>query len=212
MNTFFTADTHFGHANIIKYCKRPQYSSEDFDEEGQWRSSTIRRLRAQDMDAMLVSNWNSVVTNEDTVYHLGDFSFGSVHQTINYLCEIRFKRFYFIWGNHDSAMRGLYQQFKSHKAPAYLMNRVFFLGHLEEVRIGYDVNITLCHYAMKVWNKSHAGTWHLYGHSHGSLPDDPHSRSLDVGVDVHGYRPISLEEVSMYMAKKTFVPIDHHGE
>ncbi len=36
--------------------------------------------------------------------------------------------------------------------------------------------IVICHYAMRVWNRSHHGAWHLYGHSHGNLPDTPTSR------------------------------------
>jgi calcineurin-like phosphoesterase family protein len=65
---------------------------------------------------------------------------------------------------------------------------------------------------MKVWNKSHHGAWHLYGHSHGSLPDDINSLSFDVGVDSHDYKPISYEEVKRIMKKKIFKPLDHHGK
>lgn len=54
MNYFFTADCHFDHKNIIKYCNRP-YS--DVDE----------------MNEALINNWNSVVKIEDKVYHIGDF-------------------------------------------------------------------------------------------------------------------------------------------
>ncbi len=39
------------------------------------------------------------------------------------------------------------------------------------------------HYAQRVWEHSHHGSWHVYGHSHGSLPDDIKSKSIDVGVD-----------------------------
>jgi calcineurin-like phosphoesterase family protein len=65
---------------------------------------------------------------------------------------------------------------------------------------------------MRVWNKSHHGAWHLYGHSHGTLPDDPNALSFDCGVDCHNYTPISFEQVEAIMAKKTFKPIDHHGK
>lgn len=53
---WFTADTHFGHANIIKHCSRPFES-------------------AAEMDAVLIANWNAVVRPNDTVFHLGDFAF-----------------------------------------------------------------------------------------------------------------------------------------
>lgn len=53
---FFTADLHFGHANIIKLCKRP-----------------FRDV--QHMNTALINRWNERVKPEDTVYHLGDFCF-----------------------------------------------------------------------------------------------------------------------------------------
>jgi calcineurin-like phosphoesterase family protein len=56
MTTFFTADTHFGHANIIRYCARPF-------------------MTAEDMDVALVNNWNARVKPTDVVWHLGDFAF-----------------------------------------------------------------------------------------------------------------------------------------
>lgn len=56
MNTFFVSDTHFGHTNIIKYCKRPYASVEE-------------------MNQKLEENWNAIVRKEDLVYHLGDVAF-----------------------------------------------------------------------------------------------------------------------------------------
>lgn len=151
------------------------------------------------MDDTLCDNWNAVVGPEDTVYHLGDFSFGLPDK---YLARLN-GHIFFVMGNHDREMRRVRQERKwNHK--------VTFLPDLAEVEVEGQ-KIVLCHYAMRVWNKSHHGTWHLYGHSHGSLPDDPNARSLDVGVDVHDYRPIAFDEVAIYMAKKNWKPIDHHG-
>ena len=59
--------------------------------------------------------------------------------------------------------------------------------------------LVLCHYAMRVWDRSHYGSWQLYGHSHGNLPPLPNS--LDVGVDNCDYAPISLAQVSSQMKK-----------
>ena len=146
---WFTADTHFGHANIIRHCDRPFGS-------------------AGEMDRALVENWNAHVGRSDLVYHLGDFSFRSARG----VPELRAKlhgQIDLCLGNHDALRPG---------------NRDGFLN----VRDVADVKpngqrVFLSHYAHRVWPRSHGGAWHLYGHSHGSLPDDPHALSLDVGVD-----------------------------
>ena len=54
---FFTSDTHFYHANIINFCKRPFANVETMNEA-------------------LIENWNAVVGVDDIVFHLGDFCFG----------------------------------------------------------------------------------------------------------------------------------------
>ena len=110
----------------------------------------------------------------------------------------------FIWGNHDKQMRHLKDRWREWE------HKITFLPPLAET----DVNgqqIILCHYAMRVWNKSHRGSWHLYGHSHSTLPDEPASMSFDVGVDAHAYHPLRFNEVAALMAKKSWKPIDHHG-
>ncbi len=63
----------------------------------------------------------------------------------------------------------------------------------------------LFHYAMRVWNASHHGSWHLYGHSHGTLPDDITSLSFDIGVDSQHYKPLSYDEVKAIMSQKEWV-------
>ena len=78
MQTFFTADTHFGHKNIINYCERPFSSVEE-------------------MDQTLITNWNMVVSECDVVYHLGDFVFGCPERIRKRLNG----RIFLILGNHD---------------------------------------------------------------------------------------------------------------
>ena len=215
MSTFFTADTHFGHSNIVRYCKRPQlrpgdevlYTDEEGQEYARWVSHEIARERCKEMDDMLTTNWNATLNSDDDIWHLGDVSFGSVANLITYLCALRFRKMYFVWGNHDAAMKELYKAIRDGKTPPLIYNRVVFCGDLKETKVNGQ-HITLCHYAMRTWNRSHYGAWQLYGHSHGSLPDDPNALSLDVGVDVHNYKPISFEEVAIFMSQKHFVPMD----
>lgn len=169
MATFFTADTHFGHNGIRKFCNRPFSSFEN-------------------MDKTLIQNWNAVVGPEDTVYHLGDFSFRAERDVSSYLERLN-GEVHLIIGNHDDP------DLRKDPAPFASVN------DLLTVKVN-GKKITLCHYAMRVWPNSHRGTWHLYGHSHGTLPDDATSRSFDIGVDCHNYKPLSFEEVEALIEKK----------
>jgi len=176
MTTWFTADLHFSHANIIKYANRPFSSVEE-------------------MDRILIDNFNNKVSQEDTTYIVGDFCFSDVTRGQNYLNRLNGVK-YLIEGNHDKT--------------AVKLEGWAGISKLAEIRVDGQ-SITLCHYAMRVWNKSHFGAWHLYGHSHGSLPDDKNSLSFDVGVDCHNYAPINMRDIRSIMNKKTWKPIDHHG-
>lgn len=174
-NYFFTSDTHFGHANIIKYCNRPFQN-------------------VAEMNETLIARWNEVVKPGDYVYHLGDFCFGDFGRYFNRLNGI----ISFIEGNHDRQARANKNAFHSYHK-------------LLETRV-FGQEIVLCHYSMEVWNKSHHGAWHLYGHSHGTLKDNPNRLSFDAGVDCHNFYPLSFEQVKAIMDKKSFKPIDHHGD
>ena len=189
MNTFFTSDTHFGHANIIKYCKRPFSSVED-------------------MDNALIHNWNAIVRPEDTVYHLGDFAVGG-GPAAPYLRRLN-GTIHFCLGNHDKRLIKTYLDVEL-ELQSYLNSGVESgIPYLREVTVDKQ-KIILCHYAMKVWNGSHKGDWQLYGHSHGTLPDDPNALSCDVGVDCWHYYPVSMDQLRNKMKTKTYKSVDHHG-
>ena len=172
MSVWFTSDTHFGHANIIQFCDRP-FSS------------------VSDMDESLVKNWNQVVRPDDTVYHLGDFTLGRQEQAAAYFAHLN-GRISVVPGGHDKqwAPKGVFLSKSGHP--------VVILPPLHTLKLssaGRDKPhlIVLCHYAMRVWDRSHYGSWHLYGHSHGNLTPLPNS--LDVGVDNWDYAPLSLGRV-----------------
>lgn len=188
MTVWFTADLHIGHSAVIRYARRP-FANVD------------------EMNEALIKNWNDCVSPKDDIYVLGDLSFCSLSRTISYLSRLNGRK-YWIFGNHDKKLRnreGILQFFEWGKdlTTIKIPDSDAYQG---------QQRIVLCHYAMRVWDKSHFGTWQLYGHSHGSLPDDRHSLSMDVGVDNCNYRPISYEEIKTKMKLKTWKPIDHHGD
>mgnify|MGYP003346155505 FL=1 len=145
----------------------------------------------------MVESWNEVVDPYDTVYHLGDIAFSRdrIHPVLLRLNG----RIKYLLGNHDKSRPRVPHDWEC-------------LGGYHEIR-GLPQLIVLNHYGQRVWNKSHYGSWHLHGHSHGSLP--PLGRSVDVGVDspyVTGkaeYRPLSFDEIEAFMANQSALP--HHG-
>lgn len=183
---WFTSDPHFGHKAILHFCDRP------------FKSVT-------EMDCTLVENWNSVVSPKDDVYLLGDVSFARTDRTYDLLNALN-GQIFLIKGNHDKGVvKG-----KCNKRFTWIKD-MYELSVPDEDANNEKQKIVLCHFPMLTWNKVHYGSWNLHGHCHGNLPDDPCAYRLDVGVDCHGYHPISYEEVKGLMSKKTFKPVDHHG-
>lgn len=109
-NIWFTSDTHFGHANIIKYCNRPFSSVEE-------------------MNKTIIDNWNSVVGKDDIVWHLGDFSLGNKNN-IELVKQLNGK-INIVLGNHDTQHISKYYEVGFHRVydrPTIIGN-FFILSH-----------------------------------------------------------------------------------
>jgi calcineurin-like phosphoesterase family protein len=166
MSTFFTSDTHFGHANIIKYCDRP-----------------FRNYF--EMDEALVTNWNTLIGPEDTVYHLGDFAFGrGIDQKyVSALAKLLNGHIHLINGNHEKFAHSIPWRFSTIK-------------EYDEIEVEGQ-RIVLFHYGMRTWHHVSKGVWHLYGHSHNRLP--AFGKSLDIGVDNWNYYPVGFAKLKYTM-------------
>jgi calcineurin-like phosphoesterase family protein len=149
----------------------------------------------EEMREIMIANHNAVVKPEDRVWHLGDFSFAqtSVSQKIfNRLLGHKF----LILGNHD----------RTNRLPKGWVS----IDSMKQIEID-GKTIILCHYAMKVWDKSHHGSYQLYGHSHGHLPGT--TQSQDVGVDCWNFTPVQFKDILKRMASnKQFTQEDYHGD
>lgn len=196
-DVFFTADTHFGHAGIARYCSRSR---------GQFvLDANPLADGAVDVDAMddaIIAEWNSIVGPHDHVYHLGDFSFRGAGPTTALIRRLR-GRIHLVRGNHDRLSAGNEALFAS-VSDAYREIKVD--GH----------RVVLCHYPLLTWNRAHRGAWHLHGHSHGSLRA-PVTTRLDVGIDsAHtlfgALRPFSWFDVREILSKRVYGVLDHHGK
>lgn len=187
---WFTADTHFGHRRIIEFCHRPFADVEE-------------------MNDRIIANINDVVAPEDTLFHLGDFSFGRCKNTNDaktYLDRITCQNIIIIPGNHDPHLKNMLP--KPQFAALFTACCPFY--RLKTEVDDEAVEIFMFHYSCRVWPKSHYGAWHLYGHSHGNLDDLPNLPSplcLDVGVDSNDFRPLNLYDLKAKFADRPFVPI-----
>jgi len=190
--TFFSADPHYGHGNIVKYCKRLQFCTDTekaailsldaiIDKQAKHQAQRELRISPETVNRMnetMVNNWNAVVSPNDTVYLLGDLCFPKQDWT-KWLARLQ-GRVIWIHGNHDA-----YNQHNREK--------------LMDINVEGQ-EITLCHYSMRVWKNSCHGAWCLYGHSHNTLP--PLGLSMDVGVDCNDFKPYSFEEVKAIMNER----------
>ena len=188
MTDLFTSDPHIGHKNIIRYCDRPFAD-------------------VNEMNEAIIANHNAVVGPNDTIYYLGDLFFCGKGYALKVMARLNGKK-HLILGNHDKMIKKNLDEFGKHFE---------FIGDYLEIRVqdsdaarGSQL-ICLSHYAHKVWNGSHNLSWNLYGHSHGSLPDDPNALQMDVGVDCNNFMPFTYADIKKRMAKKTFTALDHHG-
>jgi calcineurin-like phosphoesterase family protein len=167
---FFTADEHYGHANIIRYCNRPFQS-------------------AGHMDAELIARHNQAVSDGDTVIHAGDFTLMGKTEAEEIISHLN-GRHVFLRGSHDYWLEK--------DAPAIWENKID------------GQHVVVCHYAMRVWARSHYNSWQLFGHSHGQL--EPVGKQWDIGVDNNDFRPLSLDKIRDIMASRpdnpNFIPED----
>ena len=156
---FLIADTHFNHKKIIDYCKRPFISTED-------------------MNNVLIDNWNKKVSTDDLIIHVGDFGLGSFEEL-----KVIFDRLngikYLVMGNHD-----LIGGCKFYKKLGF--ERVY----KKQFQFGKYI---FSHKPVKVED----GYINIYGHIHNSpIPKEFNdSKHICISVERINYSPIELEEL-----------------
>jgi calcineurin-like phosphoesterase family protein len=138
----------------------------------------------EEMNETIIDNYNAVVKPNDIFYFLGDFCWNlKLEQMQGLLNRFNGKK-NIIMGNHDDK-----KIFRNLSGIESLTQNVMLKA--------YGEHIWLSHYSHRVWDRSHHGAWHLFGHSHGSIP--PHNKSFDVGVDCWEFKPLSFEQIKIRM-------------
>lgn len=155
---FLTSDLHLDHENIIKYCNRPFKN-------------------VQEMNYVLIKNWNEIVGKKDTVYYLGDFCFcknKKDKQKIGYFINLLNGKKIFIKGNHDKFIKGHHHFILNYK------NKPFYLVH-NPLEIPSS------------WKG-----WAIFGHVHNNKGDlfiDKKNKRINVSTEITDFKPVSIDEI-----------------
>lgn len=151
---YFLSDTHFAHQNIIAYSGRP---FKDTDE----------------MDKYIIQKWNETITDNDEVYFLGDFCFGSADNIMKYAKQLNGVK-HIVMGNHDRK-KSLYRD-------------AGFITTEKRIVFPYatDKQILLSH---KPIIDLPEGCVNIHGHIH--------EKELDPLIfDTHNYYNVSVENIN----------------
>lgn len=171
---YFISDTHFDHENIISFCRRPFVDVES-------------------MNNVLVADWNRTVKLKDTVYFLGDLTFGRGRRPHRYWLDQLNGNITFIKGSHDDGC------LDSVCLPIY-DNLLIRLN---------DSKLLLIHDPDDV--PSDYTGWVMHGHHHNNHPTEYplvcfNRKTINVSVELIGYKPISSTRIIQLMEMQSDVP------
>lgn len=141
----------------------------------------------EEMNDEILLNYNRKVKKNDDVYILGDFSFRLA--TAEEFLQSMNGNIHFILGNHDRRIKQILRKY------------CVFVTDFHELKTE-GKNITLCHYPLYSYNKSHFNAYSLYGHHHSDVSSIVQGKRMNVGVDQNNFQPISFEDVESYMANR----------
>lgn len=154
---FYIADTHFYDRKCLTYDNR-------------------HFLGVNDMNDTIVRNWNSVVGKDDTVYVVGDFSYGTGGDVVSIAQRLAGHKI-LIRGNHDNDV-----------------NLKYAFEEIADYRevLTDEGRVILCHYPILSFkNMQKGGTVHIYGHVHNTyeakITADTHRRLLNLGYKFEAY-------------------------
>lgn len=175
MTTWFTADLHLSHENIIAFCGRP------FPD-------------ARSMDAAIIAELQARVRADDDLWILGDFAASKANATQRAAVRDMFNAIpghrHLVVGNHDRAwIRDLPWDSIAPMADILVDGR----------------RLCLCHYPMVTFPGARRGGLQLFGHVHQNWPGT--RTSINVGVDMWDFRPVTLQEIE---ARVAHLPVNHH--
>jgi len=165
-NVWFTSDTHFGHENIIRYCHRPFKTVEE-------------------MNVVMIDNWNSLIACDDEVYHLGDLAFFKKDCGLTELLLQLNGNKHLILGNHDKYSRMTFRK-------AGFIDIV----HTPIVYHGF----LLSHEPKSIMSHNCKANIHGHIHNNGAEIFIVGGKNIyyNVSVECHDYKPVNFIDILKY--------------
>ena len=181
-DAFFVSDLHLSHEGILKGHRGTIFSS------------------VKEHNETILDNIFSLLKPGDRLYHLGDLAWKYPNEDYQELFNM-FRKYrielHLTIGNHDRPTQWKHKAIKS-------------VSYMKEIKVEKQ-SITLCHYPLVVWNKSHYGSWNLHGHIHyedatwnkaldlSEYDSSLQGKKLNVNTELNDFKPWSFEEVKSYM-------------
>lgn len=159
---WFTSDTHFGSQRTLELSQRPFKTVEE-------------------MDKILIENWNSVVGKNDIVYHLGDFGNYNTVKQLN-------GNIVLIYGNYE-----LKDRIKREDLIEYGFNDAEYNPTRRKIN---NIFLNLSHLPSESEKRININEFNLFGHIH--KLQMVKKFGLNVGTDCHNFYPINIETVMFY--------------
>ena len=175
MTAFVTADTHFGHSKSLGFIKPDGERLRPFNS-------------VEEMDELMVENWNKVVNNKDTVYHLGDVVIP--RSSLKLLGRLKGRKI-LIRGNHD--------QFKLKDYAEYFED--IRGAHFHQRGSTLSGGLIMTHIPVHPWNLQghYRGNIHGHLHCHQIMDgDEPDHKYFNACVERNNFAPVAFDTVFDY--------------
>jgi calcineurin-like phosphoesterase family protein len=190
METWFTSDHHFGHANIIRFCNRPF-----------WNELWLHPAEpdVEKMNEALIQYWNETVAPDDVVYHVGDFAMGP-RDTVGKVAPRLNGEIHLILGNHDRPYRGKkegqrYDQMYLDAGFATIQSELMYEGYRVN-HFPYDVDFRRNgEDKFSSMRPTRDGIPLIHGHVHDTWDEVVNGDQINVSIDMWDYRPVNFETI-----------------
>lgn len=158
--TYFISDTHFFHSKIMQYENRPFNTVEEMNE-------------------LMIANWNKVIKPEYLVFHLGDVALTGFDKSQSVISRLNGHKF-LIKGNHDSHSNDYYKRMGFDEVSDYpIIFRDFYMLSHAPLYINHNMPYV-----------------NIHGHLHSNSVNN--EMFFNVSVENINYTPINFKKIEQH--------------